>query len=396
MFKNITHRKNDVDNGQKLLNSEEINTKINNLSDDLSNIHSEFAKLDSNMKNSALNSKIDELNNNLINISKIINGISDDVNVLSKKVDSLEKKNNQLSNNLNSLKKDHEDILNSYNLYFKTLFIDHDPTPSVFLKNLRTLSLELLTFFNNVCKKYNLQYWLDFGTLLGAVRHKGFIPWDDDLDMGMMRKDFEILKDVLNKEVNNNGLEDIINVNLVRTPRKTVTIAFIQMFYRPENFNKSLASLDIFPYDFVETPNPEMIHNFKKEKHDFHVNLAKGLNNKLAVDEIMENLDLSYSKTDFIIPGVDNARGFRDTYKFAVLKTSTIFPLGVIEYGGKKYPCPNEYDYHLQKIYGDYWQMPKLIRQHDYILDYLRKYPNINDHYEKHILKLREINKKFS
>ena len=59
------------------------------------------------------------------------------------------------------------------------------------LKKTQAIALDLLVKFDKVCKKENLRYYLAYGTLLGAVRHKGFIPWDDDLDVVMMRDDFE-------------------------------------------------------------------------------------------------------------------------------------------------------------------------------------------------------------
>lgn len=54
------------------------------------------------------------------------------------------------------------------------------------IRDVQLSNLELLKELDYVCKKNNLQYWLDFGTLIGAIRHKGFIPWDDDIDTGMM------------------------------------------------------------------------------------------------------------------------------------------------------------------------------------------------------------------
>ena len=71
-------------------------------------------------------------------------------------------------------------------------------------RNVQLLALELLKFIDNVCKKYNLEYFIIYGSLLGAVRHGGFIPWDDDLDIMMMRKDYNQLIEVLPYEINEN------------------------------------------------------------------------------------------------------------------------------------------------------------------------------------------------
>ena len=64
---------------------------------------------------------------------------------------------------------------------------------SIKLENLKRAELEIFKHFVLCCEKLGVTYFLMDGSLLGAVRHKGFIPWDDDIDVGMMRKDYEIL-----------------------------------------------------------------------------------------------------------------------------------------------------------------------------------------------------------
>ena len=61
--------------------------------------------------------------------------------------------------------------------------------------------LEILLEVDRICKKHNIRYWLSSGTLIGAVRHKGFIPWDDDLDIEMLLPDYERLMRVLPDEL---------------------------------------------------------------------------------------------------------------------------------------------------------------------------------------------------
>ena len=70
-------------------------------------------------------------------------------------------------------------------------------TPEEF-RRMQLVQLELLVDFDRVCRKHNIEYVISSGTMLGAVRHKGYIPWDDDADIMMLREDYERFKTVMN------------------------------------------------------------------------------------------------------------------------------------------------------------------------------------------------------
>ena len=69
------------------------------------------------------------------------------------------------------------------------------------LRQLQLVELEILNEFVRICDEYKLQYFLVGGTLLGAVRHQGFIPWDDDIDVAMPRQDYDSFAEICAKEL---------------------------------------------------------------------------------------------------------------------------------------------------------------------------------------------------
>ena len=77
------------------------------------------------------------------------------------------------------------------------------------LKEAQELMTTILKDIDSICRKNNINYWIESGTLLGAVRHKGFIPWDDDIDIGMLREDYNKFLEIANKELK----DDVILCN---------------------------------------------------------------------------------------------------------------------------------------------------------------------------------------
>ncbi|MCM1265911.1 MAG: LicD family protein, partial [Candidatus Gastranaerophilales bacterium] len=131
---------------------------------------------------------------------------------------------------------------NSFYFYKKNNSdISKIPAATGKLREIQLANLALLKELDFVCKNNNLNYWLDSGTLLGAVRHKGFIPWDDDIDIGMMRDDYQKFMDIFNNSSRNKD----IYAEIVQD-KKDKCMIIIKVLHKkcPHLF------VDIFPYDY--------------------------------------------------------------------------------------------------------------------------------------------------
>ena len=136
------------------------------------------------------------------------------------------------------------------------------------LKKLQQVELEVLIEFDRICKMEGLVYFLQFGALLGAVRHKGFIPWDDDIDVGMPREDYE--KFVAYCEAHTES-----EYGYVDPSKKKDYTKYLPYFYKKGTAFGTDAlgwiqgiGIDIFVYDHMETdPNK---HKMECRKADWY------------------------------------------------------------------------------------------------------------------------------
>lgn len=138
------------------------------------------------------------------------------------------------------------------------------------LKNIWAVELDILERFMEVCRKYNLQYFADSGTLLGAVRHNGFIPWDDDIDLAMPRKDFNRFRKIAKEEFSTpcfvqHGFNERGYFGGHIHIRNSNTTAILKTNWPHIRYNQGIF-IDVFPLDgVIENKILHKIQDFNKK-----------------------------------------------------------------------------------------------------------------------------------
>ncbi len=115
------------------------------------------------------------------------------------------------------------------------------------LRNAQMQMLKVLTVVDEVCRKHDIPYWLEGGTLLGAVRHGGFIPWDDDIDIALMRDDYKKLIFILKKELQEEYTlhSDLLDKNF------KYKFSSVSLSKKDSILKDFHIGIDIFPHEYM-------------------------------------------------------------------------------------------------------------------------------------------------
>lgn len=277
------------------------------------------------------------------------------------------------------------------------------------MRQIQLLSLELLRLFDNICQKYELKYWLDYGTLLGAIRHGGFIPWDDDIDIGMLREDYNKLVDVFPKEIEKiDGLSDKIIISKLTKPQDTTNYneldqlnshTFILFFQCA--FKKPFVHFDVFPKDYIEDCglNPDRNDKQTELQVELRNNIINGtwtFDEGLAIQN--KKMKFTTDKTSHISDAID---GLHNNIHNRIYKTDYVFPLNKIVFEDYEFSCPNDYEEYLPLIYGpEYMHIPHIALDHNTTGFVKGQYNNIKKDmdygFEESIAYLKRINDEFN
>lgn len=247
------------------------------------------------------------------------------------------------------------------------------------LQRLKEIELDMLKECIGVCDKLGIKYYLIGGTLLGAVRHKGFIPWDDDIDIAMNREDYEIFVENAHKYLPENlfvqtrktDSDCLMNFAKIRNS----DTAFIESTSKALKINHGVF-IDIFPLDaFGGSKFFKKVFLFKK--HCLRIAIEKGYNlervkvsspvkrflngilgllmlgiSPKSASEMREKLFTSCKNGD-MLANHSGAWGVKE-----IVPSSWYGDGEFLEFEGISVRCPKDYKLWLEQVYGDYMKLP--------------------------------------
>lgn len=239
------------------------------------------------------------------------------------------------------------------------------------LRDAQQCMLGILVQFDKICRKNNIVYWLDGGTLLGAVRHKGFIPWDDDLDVCIQAKDYSKLREALLKELPDRYvLEDVKSDKYFFDPfcriKDNNSYCNYQLFAKQKSQGLWLDVIIAEPappiwykniVDHTYGPVFRQVHNIAECHNEpkWKCRVKKGIAYLLyPVTLILLWIGRFCAKC------IDNGLLIHSygSYDLRLRDIKLILPVREIEFENHVFYAPRDSDAFLRNLYGDYMTIP--------------------------------------
>ena len=256
----------------------------------------------------------------------------------------------------------------------------------------KKIELEILKSFKRFCNDNGLNYYLCGGTMIGAVRHSGFIPWDDDIDVIMPRPDYRRFIEIFPKDgINSYKLLSPYTVKdcciVYSKLYDTKTVKYDKEY--AEKYWKYGVDIDIFPTDGVPSDDKECERYFRKQYRDFHKFLAlvggfyfSGSLPKKAIKYLYTFIIKLLGRIK-LLDANEIAMRINERAEEYTIEASNRIAISIFPHYGKKeivdkngflrkmemkfeddyFTVPSNYDEYLTSLYGDYMKYPPIEKQ---------------------------------
>ncbi|SFG34296.1 LicD family protein [Oribacterium sp. WCC10] len=263
------------------------------------------------------------------------------------------------------------------------------------LEKVHKANLEILRAIRDICEKHNITYLIDSGTLLGAVRHHGFIPWDDDIDICFRREEFERFKAIANLELpknmelvmpyeyrNGEAFYDFVPRVLYLDSRRHseddkdmefyegklnhlwVDLFIIDRLPAGKTKGKIVKLMQQILFGFGMAHRRKLDWSKYKGLVKFEVAVLVGIGKMIPMktifrwqDKIAGKYTELYGRNKEVTNGKSFFSNYQPDYQYCTVEDSWEEPIH-FEFEGEKFTGPKEWDKVLKMLYGDYMKLP--------------------------------------
>lgn len=246
-------------------------------------------------------------------------------------------------------------------------------------RKIQLLEIDILTEIDRICRKYDIAYTIGYGSLIGTIRHNGFIPWDDDIDLCMLRKDYIQFKEICKKELSNRFFYQAQDTDpeyfyLFDKIRLNDTV-FKESFVSQYNIHHGIY-IDLFPVDYI--PNNILkrwiqfycFNFFRTGVQAKYLMLQARSGPKRFIFSLFKlfysvfSLKYLYRKANSVATWYDDSPQKKIMNFYTPYRMKEIFDVRMYQnfiehvFEDRKFYIVKEYDLFLRQIYGDYMKLP--------------------------------------